>query len=91
MSFIISLTEKYQQREAKFLKRHPELKSAYAKALRLLAENPFYPSLKLHQLSGNLSDLHAVSINLSYRITLELLITETEIILVNVGDHQDVY
>ena len=29
MSFTISLTEKYQQREAKFLKRHPELKSAY--------------------------------------------------------------
>ena len=63
----------------------------YAKALGLLAENPFYPSLKLHRLSGNLSDLHAVSINLSYRITLELLITETEIILVNVGDHKYVY
>ncbi|MDD5228682.1 MAG: plasmid stabilization protein [Methylococcales bacterium] len=79
MSFTISLTEKYQQRETKFLKRHSELKSAYAKAL------------KLHRLSENLSDLHAISINLSYRITLESLITETEIILVNIGDHQDVY
>lgn len=91
MSFKLIFTDDYNKLEQKFLKRHPELKRAYAKALKLLEENPFYPSLKLHRLSGNLSDLHAVSINLSYRITLELLITETEIVLVNVGDHKDVY
>ena len=33
-----------------------------------------------------LSGLHSVSINLSYRITLELLITESEIVPINVGD-----
>jgi len=35
--------------------------------------------------------LHSVSINLSYRITLEIMITEKEIILVNVGSHDEVY
>jgi proteic killer suppression protein len=39
-------------------------------------------------LSGRLQGLHSVSINLSYRITLELLIKGEEIIPVNVGDHR---
>lgn len=34
---------------------------------------------------------HSVSINLSYRITLELLIADGRIIPVNVGDHDAVY
>ena len=53
--------------------------------------NPHHPSLRLHSLSGRLQGLHSVSINLSYRITLELLIQDEEIIPVNVGDHDVVY
>jgi mRNA-degrading endonuclease YafQ of YafQ-DinJ toxin-antitoxin module len=59
--------------------------------MQLLEANPFHPSLRLHQLSGRLSGLHAVSINLSYRITLGFLIQEPEIIPVNVGDHDATY
>jgi plasmid maintenance system killer protein len=47
--------------------------------------------LRLHTLSGGFAGLHSVSINLSYRITLEMLITEQEIIPINVGDHDTVY
>jgi len=35
--------------------------------------------------------LHSVSINLSYRITLELLIRDQTVIPINVGDHDAVY
>ena len=35
--------------------------------------------------------MHSISINLSYRIALELLISDREIIRVNVGDHDAVY
>ncbi|MEI7590738.1 MAG: plasmid stabilization protein, partial [Deltaproteobacteria bacterium] len=35
--------------------------------------------------------LYSVSINLKFRITLEMIVTEREIILVNVGDHGQVY
>jgi proteic killer suppression protein len=45
----------------------------------------------LHALSGRLAGVHSVSINLSYRITLELLIQDERIIPVNVGDHDAVY
>jgi mRNA-degrading endonuclease YafQ of YafQ-DinJ toxin-antitoxin module len=53
--------------------------------------NPFHPSLRLHRLSGSLSDLHSISINISYRITLEFLIEDGKIILVNVGSHDEIY
>jgi mRNA-degrading endonuclease YafQ of YafQ-DinJ toxin-antitoxin module len=56
-------------------------------ALELLQYNPHHPSLRLHSLSGRLAGLHSVSINLKYRISIELIITEKEIVLINVGDH----
>jgi toxin HigB-1 len=89
--FTLVFTEQYTRRASRFLGRHPELKTQYLKALQLLEANPYHPSLRLHALSGRLAGLHSVSINLSYRITLELLIREGEIIPVNVGDHDAVY
>jgi plasmid maintenance system killer protein len=56
-----------------------------------LVANPSHPSLRLHPLHGKLAVLHSVSINLSYRIALELLIQDGQIIPVNVGDHNAVY
>lgn len=63
----------------------------YAKTLALLEIDPFHPSLRLHALQGRLTGLHSVSINLQYRITLELELRGGEIILVSVGSHGEVY
>ncbi len=91
MSYTLVFTEQYNRRALRFIKRHPELKSQYLKALQLLELNPSHPSLRLHALKGKLKPLQSVSINMSYRITLELLVTEKEIILVNIGSHEEVY
>ncbi len=91
MSFQLVFTAQYDKRAARFLKRHPELEKQYIKTLQLLELNPHHPSLRLHALGGRLQGLHSVSINLSYRITIELLIQDEEIIPVNVGDHDAVY
>lgn len=91
MVWAIVFTEQYNRRAARFLKRHPDLRSPYLKTLQLLELNPHHPSLRLHALGGKLTGLHSVSINLSYRITLELLIHDGQIIPVNVGDHDTVY
>jgi len=90
MSWSLVFTEQYEKRARRFLQRHPELERQYLKTLQLLEANPFHPSLRLHPLSGRLSGLDSVSINLSYRISLEFLINEQEIIPVNVGDHDTV-
>ena len=86
MSWSLVFTEQYEKRALRFLKRHPELEKQYLKTLQLLEANPHHPSLRLHPLTGRLSGLHSVSINLSYRITLEFLLKDQEIIPVNVGD-----
>lgn len=91
MAYHLLFTEDYTRRALRFLKRHPQLKGQYVKTLALLEANPHHPSLRLHALAGRLHGLHSVSINLSYRITLELLIHEQQIIPVNVGDHDAVY
>ncbi len=61
------------------------------KALSLLEANPHRPSLRLRALKCKLAGLHSVSITMAYRITLELIVTEKDIILIHVGDHDDVY
>lgn len=91
MPFGLLFTEQYNRRAARFFKQHPELRGTYIKTLQLLEANPSHPSLRPHALRGKLEGLHSVSINLSYRITLELLIQDQQIVPVNVGDHDTVY
>ena len=91
MTWSLVFTDAYDRRASRWLKRHPALRPQYLKTLQLLEANPFHPSLRLHALSGRLAGVHSVSINLSYRITLELLIQDERIIPVNVGDHDAAY
>lgn len=91
MAFVLVFTDRYRRSELRFLRRHPEIRRQYDKTLELLEVNPFHPSLRMHRLKGRLAGLHSVSINLSYRITMELLIEGERIIPVNVGDHDAVY
>jgi mRNA-degrading endonuclease YafQ of YafQ-DinJ toxin-antitoxin module len=91
MPYQLVFTDQYTHRALRFIKRHPDLKAQYTKTLALIEANPHHPSLRLHALSGRLAGLHSVSINLSYRITLELLIKHQQIIPINIGDHDVVY
>ncbi len=91
MKYKLIYTDSYMKRAKKFIKKHPDLISQYEKTLKILELNPYHPSLKIHKLIGNLKDLCSISINVSYRVTLELYIIDKEIILVNVGHHNDVY
>lgn len=87
----ILYTESYLKRAMKFIKKHPELVSQYAKTLKLLEINPYHPSLRLHRLHGKLSELYAVSINISYRMTIIFLIDGDRIVPVDIGSHDEVY
>ena len=91
MAFQLVLTESYLRIAMRFLRRHPQLKAQYAKTLALLQANPHHPSLRLHPLAGKYKGLHSVSINLSYRITLELVIQGQTVRPIKVGDHDEVY
>jgi len=87
----IIYTQSYIRRARKFAKRHPELLGQYEKTLRLLEANPSHPSLRLHKLTGKLDGLYSVSINMTYRISLEFIIDDDTVIPVNVGTHDEAY
>ena len=87
----IIYTDAYKKNVRKFLKKQPQLVSQYEKVLKLLELNPFHPSLCLHELKGKFKGVYSVSINLSYRLKLNLIIKEKEIIPLQIGAHEEVY
>lgn len=91
MPYKLIYPDSYIRRARKFLRKHPEINSQYRKTLELSELNPYHPSLRLHSLEGRLQGLSSVSINISYRIVLELEVKDKEIILINIGDHDQVY
>lgn len=91
MNWTLATTAAFDRRACKFLARHPDLCLRFAETLGQLMADPFEPNLKLHALTGKLQGLQAVSLTYSYRITLTLKITAHEILLIDIGSHDDVY
>ena len=91
MKYTLEWTPHFTRSANKFSQDHPDLRKRFAKVLSDLEQDPLQPHLRLHPLKGELKGMHAVSINYSYRITLTLKITENEIILIDVGSHDEVY
>lgn len=91
MTYKLATTPFFEKRLKKFHKRHPELGSEIARTFRDLEKDPFQPHLKLHPLKGHLKGLFAVSITYDYRITLTFVFNQREILLLDVGSHDEVY
>lgn len=91
MSFTLVTPDCFLRHARKFFQKHPDLKPKFKQVLEKLQVDPFQPSLKLHALTGTLEGLHAVSLTYSFRITLTLRVTEREIILLDLGSHDEVY
>lgn len=89
--YTITTPQQFLRQARKFFKKHPDLKPRFARVVTDLQNDPFQPGLALHPLGGKLAGCYAVSLTYSYRITLTLLITEKEIILLDIGSHDEVY
>jgi addiction module RelE/StbE family toxin len=89
--FTITTPQQFLRHARKLFKKHPDLKPRFAKVLADLQRDPFQPHLELHPLTGKLAGCHAVSLTYSYRITLTLYMTEQEIVLLDIGSHDEVY
>jgi mRNA-degrading endonuclease YafQ of YafQ-DinJ toxin-antitoxin module len=91
MKYKLIYLESYNKKAAKFIKKHKDLKTQYEKTLKLLELDPYHPSLRLHKLQGKLEGIFSVSINITYRITIDFIIEDEEIILLDVGHHDELY
>ncbi|WP_457596252.1 type II toxin-antitoxin system RelE/ParE family toxin [Hydrogenimonas sp.] len=91
MAWKIVVTASYEKRLKKFLQKHPDLLTRYAKAMVLLERDPWHPSLRLHKLKGKLQEYHSISITMEYRVVVDFVIKENEIIPIDIGTHHKVY
>ena len=91
MSYRLVFTESYNKGASKWLRKHSALRDQCLKTLQLMELNINHPSLRLHKLTGSLNGLSSVSINMSYRITLEPIIQDKDIIMINIGSQDEVY
>lgn len=91
MPYEIEYTERYEKKLFKFLKKHKDIVERYKKTILLMEADPFHPSLRIHPLKGKLKDLHSISIDMQYRISIEFYIEDNLIIPVNIGTHDEVY
>jgi len=79
----IYIDEKF---EKEFSRLPRSLQQRAEKARRLLMENAFHPSLRLHKLSGAMDGLWSISINRQYCILFEPL-KNGDVVLVSIGTH----
>jgi addiction module RelE/StbE family toxin len=91
MSYKIIRTDEYFKKLKKFIKKLPDVLDRYAKTIELLEIDPYHPSLRLHKLRGKLQEYYSVSITMQYRVVIDFVIKENEIIPINIGTHDEVY
>ncbi|SMM98043.1 HigB toxin protein [uncultured Candidatus Thioglobus sp.] len=91
MAYELIITSGYLKKLKKFVKKHPEVLPQYVKTIALLAINPKHPSLRLHGLHGKLNDYHSVAINMSYRIVIDFIIKDNQIMPIDIDTHNQVY
>ena len=89
--YTLKQTDTFDKRSVKFFKKHRDLVPKFKILIEKLTQDPFESSLKTHKLKGNLSEFYACSLTYQYRVVLTIEIKDEEIILVNIGSHDDVY
>ncbi len=91
----IVLSKSFERAYIKFVNKRPILKTAIQKSILLLEEDALSQKLKTHKLSGNLFGLFACSCGYDCRIIFSIEINpqtkEEEILLIDLGTHDEVY
>jgi len=84
-------TETFRRTAKKWLRSRPWMKPTLSEVLHALEGNPFDPSLRLHPLHGALEGKQAVRLSYSDRIVLTVERREKDIVLLDIGGHDEVY
>jgi toxin HigB-1 len=71
-------------------KNDDELKKTFWKSLESFSTNPSNPVLKTHKLTGRLKGLWAFSVSYDCRVIFKFL-GDNEILLIDIGSHEEVY
>jgi mRNA-degrading endonuclease YafQ of YafQ-DinJ toxin-antitoxin module len=91
MNYKIIQTDEYFKKLKKFINKHPDILPRYSKTIELLEIDPYHSSLRLHKLQGKLRVYYSVSITMKYRVVIDFIIKDKEIIPIDIGTHDEVY
>lgn len=91
MIYKIVRTDEYFKKLKKFIKKHPDTLDKYIKTMEILEVDPLHPSLRLHKLKGKLNTYYSISITMQYRVVIDFIIRNNEIIPIDIGTHDEVY
>lgn len=82
--------EGFKRSYRKRIKGDSILKKKFWRRMEIFLKDPFYPQLRTHKLSGKLSGQWAFSVDTDCRIIFEF-ISEGQILLIDIGSHDEVY
>ena len=92
---ILNWSSSFNRAFKKITKNNPELNNKIIWVLRLLQNDPFYSELKSHKLKGILDGNWACKVEYDVRIVYSFVKNpdnnETEILLISIGTHEEVY
>jgi len=74
----------------KRVRNNSRLKKKFREKMKIFLENPFFPQLRTHKLSGKLAGQWAFSIDDDCRIVFEF-VGKDQVLLIDVGSHDEVY
>jgi len=74
----------------KRVRNNSRLKKKFWEKMEIFLENPFFPQLRTHKLSGKLAGQWAFSVDDDCRIVFEF-VGEDRVLLIDVGSHDEVY
>ena len=74
----------------KRVRNNSRLKKKFWEKMEIFLENPFFPQLRTHKLSGKLAGQWAFSVDNDCRIVFEF-VGEDRVLLIDVGSHDEVY
>lgn len=74
----------------KKIKYNDRLKRKFWESMKLFSSDPFHRKLRAHKLTGKLQGLWAFSIDYETRVIFSF-IGDDEILLIDIGSHEEVY
>lgn len=89
------LTSSFKRAFKRLVRRQPELEQQIEERLAILTADPFDPLLQTHKLKGKLSGAWACSVEYDCRIVFNFAANPDsgaeEIVLIDIGTHDEVY
>ncbi len=86
----VAYSPAFKRAYKKTLKNNSSRQILFQQKISLFLQDPFHPQLRTHKLSGVLKDFYSFSIEYDLRVIF-YFISDTEVVLENIGTHNEVY